>query len=223
MSTRNFVTVFARLTAAVLCLAVTAGCGGELLRTGRGPVYLTIVEMLAHNGAKDEEESVLFSDVLTYVEQSVNGQQVKVPTVFSDTGVATLRHALGSMARLARAAGAEEVLAAATPIVRHRTSGTNEEARFRRFLDVLAGQDFGPNRGSVFSAHQMGSVRMGATPRDHACDPRGRLRRGGRGDAVVGGLYVGDGSLFPTGLGVNPMITIMAIARRVARTIVAET
>jgi hypothetical protein len=91
MSTRNFVTVFARLTAAVLCLAVTAGCGGELLRTGRGPVYLTVVEMLAHNGALDEEESVLFSDVLTYVEQTVNGQQVKVPTVFSDTGVATIR------------------------------------------------------------------------------------------------------------------------------------
>ena len=91
MSTRNFVTVFARLTAAVLCLAVTAGCGGELLRTGRGPVYLTVVEMLAHNGAKDEDESVLFSDVLTYVDQQVNGQQVKVPTVFSDTGVATIR------------------------------------------------------------------------------------------------------------------------------------
>ena len=92
MSTRNFVTVFARLTAAVLCFAVTAGCGGELLRTGRGPVYLTVVEMLAINGAKDnEEESVLFSDVLTYVEMSVNGQQVRVPTVFSDTGVARLR------------------------------------------------------------------------------------------------------------------------------------
>jgi hypothetical protein len=91
MSTRNVVTVFARLTAAVLCLAVTAGCGGELLRTGRGPIYLTVVEMLAHNGAKDEDESVLFSDVLTYVDKSVNGQQVKVPTVFSDTGVATLR------------------------------------------------------------------------------------------------------------------------------------
>ena len=91
MSTRNFVTVFARLTAAVLCFAVTAGCGGELLRTGRGPVYLTVVEMLAHNGAKDEDESVLFSDVLTYVDQTVNGQQVRVPTVFSDTGVATLR------------------------------------------------------------------------------------------------------------------------------------
>jgi long-chain-alcohol oxidase len=39
---------------------------------------------------------------------------------------------------------------------------------------------------------------------------------------VVGGLYVADASLFPTGLGVNPMITTMALARRVARTVIAE-
>jgi choline dehydrogenase-like flavoprotein len=39
---------------------------------------------------------------------------------------------------------------------------------------------------------------------------------------VVRGLYVADSSLFPTGLGVNPMITIMVLARRVSRTILDE-
>ena len=82
--------------------------------------------------------------------------------------------------------------------------------------------DFGANRGSVFSAHQMGTARMGADPRDHACDPQGRVRRGPGDDRVVAGLYVADGSLFPTAIGVNPMITIMALARRVARTVLAE-
>jgi choline dehydrogenase-like flavoprotein len=61
---------------------------------------------------------------------------------------------------------------------------------------------------------------MGGSVADHACDPDGRVRT--RAGASVAGLYVGDGSLFPTGIGVNPMITIMALARRVARTVVGE-
>jgi len=43
----------------------------------------------------------------------------------------------------------------------------------------------------------------------------------GTGDLVTG-LYVADGSLFPTGIGVNPMIGVMTLAKRVARTVVAE-
>ena len=70
---------------------------------------------------------------------------------------------------------------------------------------------------------------MGGDPGTHPVDPRGHVRStaGGGGGAggpggVVRGLYVADGSLFPTGVGVNPMIGIMALARRVARTVLAE-
>jgi len=38
----------------------------------------------------------------------------------------------------------------------------------------------------------------------------------------VAGLYVADGSLFPTASGINPMVSVMALARRVARTVAAE-
>ena len=69
----------------------------------------------------------------------------------------------------------------------------------------------------------MGSVRMGADPATHPCDPWGRVRAAPSGDAVIGGLYVGDASVFPTAIGVNPMITTMALARRVSRVILAET
>ena len=138
-------------------------------------------------------------------------------------GVATLRHGLVSMARLARAAGARRMLAAGTPPRWHGRGGTapGQEAReFVVFEDALRAFDFGPNRGAVFSAHQMGSVRMGGPLAGHPCDPDGRVRRAdGR---AIGGLYVADGSLFPTGIGVNPQITIMALARRVARTVLAE-
>ncbi len=42
--------------------------------------------------------------------------------------------------------------------------------------------------------------------------------------AVFGhsGLYVADGSNFPTSSGVNPMITIMAVADHVARAIAGQ-
>ncbi len=139
-------------------------------------------------------------------------------------GIATLRHALARMSRLLLAAGASEIVAAGTPPLRYArgTGSGGEDAAYGRYDEALGAFDLRPNRGSVFSAHQMGSVRMGADTRTHPCDPWGRVRRGPRTDAVVGGLYIGDGSAFPTGLGVNPMLTIMALARRTARTILAE-
>ncbi len=151
--------------------------------------------------------------------------RVRVDYKLDASGVATLRHALVSMARLARAAGASEIVAVGTPPAWHGRGGFaagREEAAFGRFESSLASFDFRPNRGSVFSAHQMGSARMGLDPRTHACDPWGRVRLDGRRDQPVGGLYVADGSLFPTGLGVNPMVTIMVLARRVSRAILAD-
>jgi choline dehydrogenase-like flavoprotein len=142
------------------------------------------------------------------------------------TGVATMRHALVSMARLIRAAGATDIVAVGTPPAWYHPAarGTTDPGHtFEAFEGALARFDFAPNRGAVLSAHQMGSVRMGADASTHPCDPAGRVRATDRTDRVIEGLYVGDGSLFPTGIGVNPMITIMAVARRVARVILAET
>ena len=81
--------------------------------------------------------------------------------------------------------------------------------------------DFSPHRGTIASAHQMGTLRMGADPLLHPADPRGRLRGDSRG-SIVPGLYVADTSTFPTAIGVNPMVTVMAMARRVSRTVLAE-
>jgi choline dehydrogenase-like flavoprotein len=65
-----------------------------------------------------------------------------------------------------------------------------------------------------YSAHQMGSCRLGGDPATSVADPDGRLRD-------VHGVWIGDASALPTAPGVNPMITIMAMARRTAHRLLA--
>ena len=97
------------------------------------------------------------------------------------------------------------------------------DAALTEYLAALSSWDPAPGRGMVFSAHQMGTARAGADPASHPCDPDGRVRAGGTpGAGVVAGLFVADTSLFPTAAGVNPMITTMLLARRVARPALAE-
>ena len=61
----------------------------------------------------------------------------------------------------------------------------------------------------MFSAHQMGTARMGPDPQTSVANPFGELHD-------VKGVWIGDGSAFPTPSGTNPMVTIMALARRTA-------
>jgi choline dehydrogenase-like flavoprotein len=69
---------------------------------------------------------------------------------------------------------------------------------------------FKPSELRLEAFHPMGTARIAADPREGACAPDGSLY--GTRD-----LYVADASLFPTSVGVNPMMTIIAFAKRVAR------
>jgi choline dehydrogenase-like flavoprotein len=61
----------------------------------------------------------------------------------------------------------------------------------------------------IASTHVQGSCRMGDDPERSAVDRNGQVHG-------VDGLYVGDGSLIPRTLSVNPSLTIMALATRLA-------
>jgi choline dehydrogenase-like flavoprotein len=74
---------------------------------------------------------------------------------------------------------------------------------------------FKPAELRLEAFHPMGTARISAGEGDGVCDSAGAVRG-------VSGLHVADASLFPTSVGVNPMMTIVAFARTVARAVAAE-
>ena len=64
-------------------------------------------------------------------------------------------------------------------------------------------------------SHAVGTVRMGTDPRTSALDAEGRFRG-------LENLYVVDGSVMPTSAGVNPSLTIAAIALRISHRLAAR-
>jgi choline dehydrogenase-like flavoprotein len=142
--------------------------------------------------------------------------KVRISYRLSDRDSDTVRAAAAALARLHHAANALEIVVLGTPAPRHFAGGHVED-----FLRRMTRLDTAPNRLLITSAHQMGTARMGANPAEHVTDPRGHVRLDAKG-TLVEGLYVADTSLFPTASGVNPMVTAMALARRVARTVAAE-
>ncbi len=105
-----------------------------------------------------------------------------------------LATAVGAMARVMLAAGAREVeLGGGAPAVR---SESEIEGAVER-LDV--------RRLRLAAFHPTGTAAAGSDPSRHPVDPEGRLRG-------VDGVWVADGSILPSCPGVNPQVSIMAVA-----------
>ena len=120
----------------------------------------------------------------------------------------TARHLIRAMietVRIHRAAGARQVATPHTPplaLDRDGDLGAYEAEIERR--GVVA------NRMTLFSAHQMSTCRIGHERTHSVTNPDGQVWD-------VEGLYVTDASAFPASSGVNPMLTVMALARRTAQ------
>ncbi len=128
----------------------------------------------------------------------------------SDFDVAHVREGLKGAARVLAAAGATKVFSLHTPPVRERTSEPGWAERFARAVDA---RGYRYCRLSYITFHQMGSAALGADPRRSVAGESGETHE-------VRGLFVADGSTFPTASGVNPMLTIMAVADHIGRAMI---
>ncbi len=104
------------------------------------------------------------------------------------------------------AAGAREVF---PPVLSHRVLRTPEEARALREADVADGEL------RVAALHPMGTARMADDRQRGVTSAVGEVH--GTRD-----LYVADASLFPAACGARPLLTIVALAHRIAEHISAE-
>jgi len=132
----------------------------------------------------------------------------RIVYALSDFDRANMLAGVRAAAEIHVAAGAETVY------LPHHTLPTLH-ARFGaplnpHVLDQLPHLSWKANQFGLYSAHQMSTCRMGGDAATHPLKPNGET-------VEVQNLFVADGSAFPACSGVNPMLTIMALAHFTAQ------
>jgi choline dehydrogenase-like flavoprotein len=134
------------------------------------------------------------------------GRRLSIRYPLSEIHWEAMREAMRVSARIQLAAGAREVRTL------HRDAVVIREERDLAAIDA---RKPGPNLLAVFTAHQMGGCAAGADPKVSVVD--GNLRH-----HQLANLWVFDGSVFPTSLGVNPQLSILGIVSAAAERMIAS-
>ena len=123
-----------------------------------------------------------------------------------------LRRAFDAAGELLEAADAREIWAPLARFISYRPGAARAREEWLARVDSAG---WGPNELLLVTFHQMASCRMGATARTSVVDADNRVWG-------IRNLYVADASTFPSASGVNPMLTVMAIAHRAAGVIASH-
>ena len=89
------------------------------------------------------------------------------------------------------------------------------EERLNEFIDSIWKEGVQSHRMNVFSAHQMSSCRMAATIHDGPTSMTGELYE-------CENMFIADASVFPTSLGINPMMTIDAFSHMISKNVIKK-
>ncbi len=128
---------------------------------------------------------------------------------FTPAVIESLVRATRTSARIFFAAGAVRMHAptADPPLIEARDASRVDE--------LIHARHFTPGKISISAAHLMGGCAMGSNARDSVTDAYGRVHG-------VPWLRVADSSLFPDSVEVNPYLTVMSLADRVADGVLAD-
>ena len=215
-------------------LATTVGFGQELFtRLAKGkqkfiPTLLAILNFLFRRGMslllapfrnKQERQASFFN------EDEVSANYLIVTSTGREQAKARIR--LGGFME--------------TPLRMERKNNNNEDEPFisdpvykniRMTLDQMAeifadpkaeGNDkvfFSPAENTVACSHPLGGCRIGVNAQEGMVNEFGHVFNPEKGEkAIHQGLYIADGSVIPTALGVNPSLTIAAVCWHFAENI----
>jgi choline dehydrogenase-like flavoprotein len=188
--------------------------GGYGVKYETGPIQPSLIISFApwRGGRSHAElmEGLPHTGVVGVILRDRDGGEVKVardgqPVIkyrLSPYDTRHMRIGVDGAARILEAAGARRIFSSHSKWVGYEPGRNGDREQFLRDADACG---WGAGRCVYNSFHIMGSSRMGGSPASSACDPRGQTWD-------VRDLYVCDGSAFPTASGVNPMISIEAIA-----------
>lgn len=124
----------------------------------------------------------------------------------NDRDLGRMKRGLDILGKVFLAGGAREVL---MPVAGHA------EVRTEADLARLRGATIRARDLELSAYHPLGTARMGVDPRSSVVDAEHQVHD-------TPGLYVVDGASVPSSLGVNPQVTIMAMATRAAERLAAR-
>ncbi len=120
-----------------------------------------------------------------------------------------LIHGMKECAKIHAAAGAKKIRLLHNEYYEWNT----EKGNIDDFVQKIDTINWKSNRFILYSAHQMGTCRMGGRAKDHPLLPTGETRE-------IKNLFVADASAFPRCSGVNPMLSIQALSYYISQHII---